>query len=109
MNTVVKNGNKAELFVDGVFAGFIELSDEGCGTFRIENTEIEDQYRGKGLYRVLISGAFDVFGASVIRSAERNINSNWCYRNWTGNDELDQNAVVWIEKNNETLVFTEES
>ena len=90
-----------------VQVGFFTVTGEGMGTFRIEQSEIEKEYRGKGLYKLFILAAFDLIaGLEIIRSHERNLHSNYAYIKWTGVESLDPEQIVWIQKAGNRLEFT---
>ena len=109
MNTIqfskVEGEQKVEMHIDGEYAGFFEVSSEGIGDFRIEDVEIEAEYRGKGLYKAMIIATFNILKISTLRSENRNYKSNPAYEKWVG-EELDYQTPVWITLNGEKLEFT---
>ena len=99
------NFQKVTLEIDGQYAGQITVASEGGNNFRIEDVEVEKEYRGKGFYKALIIAAFNLFDIKTLRSENRNYRSNPVYQHWTGNEDLGENENVWISIDGETLSF----
>ena len=99
------NGSEIEMYVDGIYAGHLNTVSEGSGIFRVEKVEIENEFRGMGLYRQLLVATFGLKKCDIIRSFERNYLSNPIYCAWTGED-IDGDKIVWIQCFGGKLEFT---
>ena len=97
--------NTVVLLIDGFEKGFFTVASEGLYAFRVENVNIDTDLRGKGFYKMLITAAFNIFNIDTLRSSSRNHNSNPVYEYWCG-QELANDDTVFIQLENETLVFT---
>ena len=93
-----------EMFVDNKEAGFLTL-DEHCGTnAKIGNVEIEEEFKGKGLYRQLITNIFLLTGVESLISNCRNSESNPVWEHWTGK-ELDYEVECSVDLGSKGLEF----
>lgn len=89
---------KVTMFVDNNEAGYIEVSGE-----EIMYSYIEEEYRGKGFYKMLLIAALNLTGYQVLYSMNRNEYSNPCYAKWTGDEMLNENENIIINLDGEKL------
>ena len=92
------------MLIDNCEAGFISVSED-----KIEEVEIAQKYRGKGLYTQLLINALNMSGIDSLRSCNRNEDSNPCWENWIGEDlDFEDNCYVCLDDNEKGLWFTKE-
>ncbi len=90
---------------EGQEIGYFQVASEGFGDFRIEDTKIDVEFRGQGIYRKMIVAAFELLQMSTLRSDNRNQNSNPIYEKGCG-QELEFDTPVWITCANGQLTFS---
>jgi len=93
-----------ELVIDGEVVGRVVLSSLGTGAYYIEEAEIDKEYRGKGFYTVMLIACFQIAGAEMLVSNNRNADSNGAYEHWTG-QELSYDQEVTIGLYGDSLGF----
>lgn len=108
MNTInfkfeQKEYKKTSIFVNGQLAGYIEVSGE-----EIMYSFLEEEYRGKGLYKMMLIASINLGNEAILYSFNRNEYSNPCYEKWV-NDSLDAKEPICITLEDESLVFTKVS
>jgi ribosomal protein S18 acetylase RimI-like enzyme len=101
MITFSKVEDKVVATIEGVQIAFIAVRFEGFGSFRIEFVEISEEFRGLGIYKMLLTNAFKLFGIEKLRSYSRNENSNPAYQKWVGeNIAASDKVLIKISKGN---------
>lgn len=102
---ITKEDSKVVLEIGCEKVAFLKVANEGFGSYRIENIEIDEEYRGRGFYKMLLIAAFNIFGIDTLRSDNRNHNSNPIYCKWT-NSDISGDDQVYIQLCGESLEFT---
>ena len=81
------------MFINQIEAGHIELGGE-----EIMYSEIEEEFRGKGYYSMLLIAAFNMSESYVLYSYNRNEFSNPCYEKWVNTDlEETETLVICVD------------
>ena len=99
-----KTYRKVIMIIDGNEAGYIEFSGE-----EIMYSFIEEEYRGKGLYKMLLIAALNLGGYDILYSFNRNEYSNPVYQKWMNDDTLSEDENIAISLNGEKVDFTKAS
>ena len=95
---------KVTMTIDGDEAGYIEFSGE-----EIMYSFIEEEYRGKGLYKMLLISALNLGGYVILYSYNRNEYSNPVYQKWMNDDTLSENENIAISLDGERIDFVKVS
>jgi GNAT superfamily N-acetyltransferase len=95
---------KVTMCIDGNEAGYIEFSGE-----EIMYSFIEEEFRGKGLYKMLLIAALNLGGYVILYSFNRNEFSNPVYQKWMNEDNLSENENIAISLDGEKVDFTKVS
>lgn len=82
------------------YAGELLVNEDTC---EIRNVEIVPEYRGKGLYKMLLIAALQEVEELI--STDRNKFSNPCYIKWMGVELLNNTQKVTITLDDEKLTF----
>jgi hypothetical protein len=94
------------LEIDGKEAGSLELTTYYNDLYQIELIEIEEEFRGKGFYKMFLIAALNMVpNITGLFSNNRNQYSNKVYEKWTGK-ELDSKQEIVIYLENDNLNFT---
>jgi len=101
-----ENGNlQIDVELNGEYAGNIEFTDYNMGVVaHVENIKIESEFRGKGLYRMLLMTIFNLTSFEVIVSDNRNDYSQPIYQHWI-NEEIESDTMIEIRLEDENLSF----
>lgn len=95
---------KVTMIIDENEAGYIEFSGE-----EIMYSFIEEEYRGKGLYKMLLIAALNLGGYIILYSFNRNEYSNPVYQKWMNDDTLIESEIIAISLDGEKVDFTKAS
>ena len=86
--------------IDGKYAGELLVNEDNN---EIRNIEIPTEYRGRGLYKMLLTAALQEL--SELISTDRNKFSNPCYMKWMNTTSLSNTQKVVITLDGEEIFF----
>ncbi len=87
-------------------AGYLDVSNISDGLVgEIEHVEVYKEYRGQGLYKMLLIAMLNLSSYQVLMSNNRNDQANGIYAHWTNLEDLDGTDEVEIRLENESLIF----
>lgn len=89
-------------------AGYLDVSNVSDNLVgEIEHVEIYKDFRGQGLYKMLLTAMLNLSSYQVLISNNRNDTANAVYERWMG-EELDGKDTVEIRLDEESLIFEKE-
>lgn len=101
-----ENNDIVTAYVDSTEIGHISFTNFNDDIVaHIEHIQISEEYRGRGIYKMLLSALFNLTSYSVILSDCRNEYSNKTYKNWLNIETLNDNDQVEIRLENDTFYF----
>ena len=84
------------LNINDVDAGFLTLGTGSDDCRQIGEVEIYESFKGKGLYRTLLTVVLQISGIEQLYSDNRNETSNAIWEHWTG-EELDYEDMCYVD------------
>ena len=93
-------------YIDSAEIGHISFTNFNDNIVaHIEHIQISEEYRGRGMYKMLLSALLNITSYSVILSDCRNGYSNKIYKKWLNAENLDDNDKVEIRIEDEKFYF----
>ena len=86
------------LNINGVDAGFLTIGTGSDDCSQIGAVEIYETFKGKGLYRTLLTAVLHASGIEQLYSDNRNETSNAIWEHWT-EEELEYEDMCYVDLN----------